>query len=87
MSLIICFMACILTSGLGISTPKRTPMKLESAVEYFGTQIAIAETLDISEAAVSKWWVFNDGFVPINQALRLNRLSKGELDLRLQDYD
>ena len=57
-------------------------MKKKDAVEYYGSQVAIAVELSITEAAVSKW----DEFVPIKQALRLNDKSSGELDLRLEDY-
>lgn len=60
-------------------------MKIEQAVKHFGSQVKLAETLGITESAVSRW---NDrgGIIPIKQALRLVDMTRGELDLRLRDY-
>ena len=60
-------------------------MKLETAVEHFGNQKKIAEALDISEGAVSRWKE-RGGIVPIKVALRLVSITHGELSLRLRDY-
>ena len=60
-------------------------MKLKDAVKHYGTQAKIAKILKVTETAVSNWGKRN-GLVPIRQALRLRRKSKGAIDLRLSDY-
>ena len=57
-------------------------MKTEQAAKHFGSQSALARVLDISPQAVSKW----NGIIPIKQALRLERMTGGKLQLRLRDY-
>jgi DNA-binding transcriptional regulator YdaS (Cro superfamily) len=47
----------------------------KNAVEHFGTQTNLAMALGISAPAVSMW----GDFVPEKQALRLERLTAGEL--------
>lgn len=44
-------------------------------LDYFHNQNAIAEKLDISPAAVSKW----DDIIPEKQALKLHRMTRGKL--------
>jgi len=60
-------------------------MKVDHAVKHFGSQRKLAETLDITESAVSRWKA-DGGIVPIKQALKLVDITRGELDLRLRDY-
>jgi DNA-binding transcriptional regulator YdaS (Cro superfamily) len=50
-------------------------MRTEQAVEYFGSQAAIAAALEISRAAVSKW----GDVVPEGSAYKLESLTDGEL--------
>lgn len=61
-------------------------MKVEQAVNYFGTQREIAEKLGLTEAAVSRWVTRNDGIVPMKHILQLKDMSNGELDLVMDDY-
>lgn len=61
-------------------------MKLEKAVEYFGTQSKVAEILGLTDAAVSLWRERRGGLVPMKHIMRLKDMSNGELDLNLADY-
>lgn len=61
-------------------------MKLDQAVEHFGTQAKIAEILGLTDAAVSIWKDRKNGLVPIRHIIKLKDLSQGELDLNLDDY-
>ena len=60
-------------------------MLVADAVAHFGSQTKMAEALGITDAAISLW-VKRGGIVPIKQALRINQMSDGEVDLRLNDY-
>lgn len=59
-------------------------MKTDKAIKHFGNQRKLAAALDIHEANVSRWK--KTGIVPINQALRLVDITRGELALQLRDY-
>ncbi len=61
-------------------------MKLEDAVTHFKSQKKVAEILDLSEAAVSRWNERDNGRVPMKHIIRLKDMSNGELDLCLDDY-
>ena len=50
-------------------------MRKQRAVDFFGSQAALAETLAIKPAAVSQW----GEVIPEKQAFRLERLTDGEL--------
>ena len=50
-------------------------MKVKKALDFYKTQQILATALGISQAAVSKW----DELMPEKQALKLDRLTKGEL--------
>lgn len=57
-------------------------MKKSQAVDYFETQAEIARLLNISESTVSRW----PEDIPLKYAWRLERASKGDLRMRLDDY-
>jgi len=61
-------------------------MKLDQAVQYFGSQTKIAEILGVSDSAVSVWKVRDNGIIPMRHIIKLKDMSKGELDLCLADY-
>ena len=48
----------------------------QTAVEYFGTQAAIAKALDIDPVAVSLW---GEGVIPKGRATELHLLTVGQL--------
>ena len=57
-------------------------MKKTQAIDFFGSQAAVAKLLDVSESTVSRW----PEDIPIDYAWRLERASKGDLRMRLNDY-
>ena len=57
-------------------------MKKRQVIDFFGSQKAVADLLGISESAVSRW----PEDVPIEQAWRLERASKGDLPMQIDDY-
>jgi len=57
-------------------------MKTAQVVKYFGSYAAIARVLCISRQAVHKW----PETVPINRAVKLERLSNGRLRVCQDDY-
>jgi len=59
-------------------------MKLQPAIDHYGSQRDLATALDLHESQVSRWKV--DGIVPIKHALRLVDMTRGELPLNLRDY-
>jgi len=61
-------------------------MKLNKAVEYFGSQREVAKIVGKTEAAVSLWASRDNGLVPMKHIIKLKDLSDGELDLCLDDY-
>jgi len=61
-------------------------MKLNDAVEYFGSQRKVAEIVDKTEAAVSLWGTRDNGIIPMRHIIKLKDMSNGELDLCLDDY-
>jgi DNA-binding transcriptional regulator YdaS (Cro superfamily) len=50
-------------------------MKTQTAIDYFGSKIRIAQALDLSAAAITKW----GDVVPELRALQLERITQGEL--------
>ena len=61
-------------------------MKLETAIEYFGSQREMAKALDVDESLISRWKKLHDGHVPMQYIIRLKKMSNGELDLNISDY-
>ena len=61
-------------------------MKFEDAVKYFGNQRKMAEALDLTESAVSLWGSRDKGIIPMKHIIKLKDISKGELDLNMDDY-
>lgn len=57
-------------------------MKKASAVQFYGSERALAKVLGISHQAVNRW----NEIVPIKQAWKLERKSAGKLSMRLSDY-
>lgn len=57
-------------------------MRKSQVLEHFKTQIAVAEALEISSAAVSKW----PELIPELQAARLERLTEGKLQYDPDQY-
>lgn len=53
---------------------------MEALLKAFGSQKAIADTLGVTESAVSQW--FRAGKVPAVRALELVRLTKGAIKLK-----
>lgn len=53
---------------------------MEALLKAFGSQKAIADTLGVTESAVSQW--FRAGKVPPARALELVRLTKGAIKLK-----
>ncbi|MGJ0580782.1 Cro/CI family transcriptional regulator [Xenorhabdus bovienii] len=47
----------------------------DDAVKFFGSQRAVAEKLNVSDAAVSQW----REVIPERAALKLNRITNGKL--------
>jgi DNA-binding transcriptional regulator YdaS (Cro superfamily) len=50
-------------------------MKVETVLDFYKTQQLLATALGISQAAVSKW----GDIMPEKQALKLDRITNGEL--------
>ncbi|EDR7342194.1 transcriptional regulator Cro [Salmonella enterica subsp. salamae] len=57
-------------------------MNKSTAVDFFGSQRAIAAALDISEQAVSRW----GNLIPKGSALELEKLTNGALRCELEVY-
>lgn len=57
-------------------------MNKRQAIIYFKTQAEIARVLNITRQAVNKW----PDVVPIKQAWKLEKASKGAVKMRLSDY-
>lgn len=53
---------------------------MDALLKAFGSQKAIADTLGITESAVSQW--FKAGKVPPARALEIVRLTKGAIKLK-----
>lgn len=53
---------------------------MDALLKAFGSQKAIADTLGITESAVSQW--FKAGRVPPARALEIVRLTKGAIKLK-----
>jgi hypothetical protein len=50
-------------------------MNKQKVLDHLGTQLSVANTLNIKQASVSKW---ND-VIPEKQALRIEKLTNGAL--------
>lgn len=57
-------------------------MLKDDAIKFFGSQRAIAEKLNVSDAAVSQW----KEVIPERAALKLNRITNGRLKYRPSLY-
>jgi transcriptional repressor of cell division inhibition gene dicB len=57
-------------------------MQKSQVVEHYKTQIAVAEALGISPAAVSKW----PELIPELQAVKLDRLTGSQLKYDPENY-
>lgn len=57
-------------------------MDKSTAVDFFGSQKAIAKALGISDQAVSQW----TGLIPKGSALELEKLTNGALRCELEVY-
>jgi plasmid maintenance system antidote protein VapI len=60
-------------------------MKIDQAVKHFGSQARLAETLGITDSAISRWKE-RGVIIPIKTAIRLYDMTGHELDLHLRDY-
>jgi DNA-binding transcriptional regulator YdaS (Cro superfamily) len=52
-------------------------MKIEQAIKYFGSQVALADALGVQQPAVSMWKT--RGKIPHLQQIRIEHLTKGAL--------
>ena len=59
-----------------IFTYKEKNMSLEKVIEHFGSQSALANTLGITQGAVSQW--VSDGSIPPARAIEIEVITKGE---------
>ena len=50
--------------------------ELKRLVGFFGSQVAIAEILGVTESAVSQW--ISTGGLPAKRAVKIEMLTKGE---------
>ncbi|MEI9697331.1 Cro/CI family transcriptional regulator [Moellerella wisconsensis] len=57
-------------------------MLKDEAIKYFGSQRAIAERLNLSDAAVSYW----KEIIPERAALKLSRITNGKLKYKPEFY-
>ena len=57
-------------------------MKKKAAIKHFGGVLNTAQALGLSRQAVYKW----PDVVPIKQAWRIERMSKGKVPFRINDY-
>ncbi|WFQ81307.1 Cro/CI family transcriptional regulator [Xenorhabdus sp. SF857] len=55
----------------------------DEAIKFFGSQRIIAEKLHVSDAAVSQW----KKIIPERAALKLNRITNGQLKYRPNLYN
>lgn len=53
---------------------------LKRTFEFFGSQSALAEALDLTPMAVSNWK--KRGKIPVGRAIQIERLTKGEVTRR-----
>ncbi len=53
---------------------------MDALLKAFGSQKAIADTLGVTESAVSQW--FKAGKIPPARALEIVRLTKGAIKLK-----
>ncbi|MDC9607182.1 Cro/CI family transcriptional regulator [Xenorhabdus griffiniae] len=57
-------------------------MLKDEAIKFFGSQRAIAEKLNVSDAAVSQW----KEIIPERAALKLNKITNGKLKYKPNLY-
>ncbi|WP_118987095.1 Cro/CI family transcriptional regulator [Photorhabdus sp. CRCIA-P01] len=55
----------------------------DDAIKFFGNQRAIAEKLNVSDAAVSQW----KNVIPERATLKLNRITNGKLKYNPELYN
>lgn len=60
---------------MGLSAPIELGMKKSEAVKYFGSQVALAKALDISQASIAGW----GDEPPELRQLQLHRMTRGKL--------
>ncbi|TON10907.1 hypothetical protein CGH20_15835 [Vibrio parahaemolyticus] len=60
-------------------------MKVKNIVDYFGSKAKAAKALGIGRANLTHWEA-ND-HIPEKQAMKLDKLTKGELAYKPSDYD
>lgn len=58
-------------------------MQTKDAIKHFGSKAKIAESLEISRGAVTRW----EDVVPLARALQLHKMTKKRIPLRLGDYE
>lgn len=58
-------------------------MKKLEVIRHFGTQVKLAKILGISQASISNW----GEVIPEKQALRLEKVTRGELKYDPSVYD
>lgn len=52
-------------------------MKIDNVIKYFGSQIAAANALDVTQPTISNWK--SRGRIPQLQQLRIEHITRGEL--------
>jgi DNA-binding transcriptional regulator YdaS (Cro superfamily) len=52
-------------------------MKIEQAIKYFGSQVALADALGVQQPAISMWKT--RGKIPHLQQIRIEHATKGKL--------
>lgn len=57
-------------------------MKTQEVIRHFGSQAAVARALGITSSAVNQW----REVVPLATAARLEKITKGELVLDVDQY-
>ena len=60
-------------------------MKVKALIKHYGSPAETARALDVDPSTISKWKE-RGGIVPINTALKVVDLTRGEVSLRLRDY-
>ncbi len=63
-------------------------MKINEAIQHFGSAAKIARILGYTDAAVAMWAVRGEGkVIPFKSAIKLVKASEGELAISLKDYE
>ena len=50
--------------------------KLDEVIEHFGSQVKLADTLGVTQGAVSQW--MSNGGLPAGRAVQIERLTGGK---------